>query len=496
MPPPEIRLVRSNISLYLSLIIRLAVSVGFAIIVARKLDVNEFATIGLIMAFYTITQQLTTIWTFWAQRWTSRGEYKAVSTGLVLSIFFAFLILPVYIAFSKLESWVLGINERLLYTGWAFVWVSPILYYLTSIALVTTPSKVGILKGVYETSRFIIAYLLVVTLRQGYSGAVLALTIAAALTTICYFAILARSGIRAKGVDFKLARYWLGNWKIPLLYMITRIMRLFNRPYISWVTGSSTAVAYLNVAVASETPLIMASNLTAMPMYSRILRKPRTEDVEVSISLFLLFTGLLATIFIGAAKPIANLYNPDYLRASTALQLVAIFAIVSGIANIIRQALLALEQPEVNMEKIEGGNLLYRTLKYATILIIVPYLVAAPIVYITREDPASAVETFLSILILFSLVQLALFGRWLTRMLEFKPPVRDISAVVAGLTLSILYLVLSGVNSQLYARFWDQIKPLAIHSIVALAIYTIVIVALSPLARRIINRGLEEVKRW
>lgn len=495
MPPPEIRLVRSNVSLYLSLIIRLAVSVGFAIIVARKLDVNEFAAVGLIMAFYTITQQLTTIWTFWALRWTSRGEYKAIGTGLVLSIFFAFIILPVYIAFSKLEAWVLGISQQLLYTGWAFVWISPILYYLTNIALVTIPSKAGILKGVYETSRFIIAYLLVITLKQGYNGAIIALTIATAVTTIGYFTILTRSGIRARGVDFGLARYWLRNWKIPLLYMFTRIMRLLNRPYISWVTGSSTAVAYLNVAVASETPLIMASNLTAMPMYSRILRKPRSEDVEVSISLFLIFTGLLATLFIGLAKPIANLYNPDYLRASTALQLVAILAIVSGIANIIRQALLAIEQPEVNMQKIEGGNLLYRTLKYATILIVAPYLIASPIVYMVRGDPALAVEAFLTVLILFSLVQLALFSRWLTRVLEFKPPMRDILAVVSGSTLSILYLMLSGVNSQLYARFWDQMKPLIIHVIVALAIYTVVVVALSPLARRIINRGLKQVKR-
>lgn len=490
----EIRLVRSNISLYLSLIVRLGVSVGFAVLVARKLELHEFAALGLLMAFTTIAQQFTMLWVFWAQRWVSRGDITAAGTGLAMTFIYTLMVIPVYAAFSLLESWVLGIRIGLLLEGALFVIISTILYYLSSIALVTIPAMVGALKTLYEVTRFLLAYLMIAWARLGYGGAILSITLAAGVTVLAYLMVLSRDGLVFNRASKSLALDWIRYWRIPFLYMVTRITRLFNRPYISWVTGSSLAVAYLNVAVAGETPLIMASNLTSMPMYSRILKSPSSEDVETSISLYLVFTGLLASLFIGAARAIANLYNPQYVSAATALQLVAFYAIFNGVANIVRQALLAVEQPELERGRVNRGNLLEKTLRYSTTLSILPYIIVAPIVYILRGDATTSVNTFLSTLIIFSITQAILFTRWLGRELGFNLPLKDIGAFVVGIGFSTAYLYMSGVNINLYARFWPQFTELAINSIVAIAIYTFIILLLSPLARRIVARGVELIR--
>lgn len=492
--PGEIRLVRSNVILYSSLIVRLAVSVGFTIIVARKLSVEEFAAFGLILAFATIAQVITTIWVFWAQRWASRGEYEGVGAGLALTLAYSLIILPpLYLGFAALESWALGISFDLTAGGWAFVILAPIQYYLSNITLVVRPGRVGLMRVVYEVLRFLLGYILVVPARWGFGGAVLSMTAASSITGLGYIILLERAGVREGGVNWGLAAYWLRNWRLPLLYMVSRIMRLFNRPYISWLTGSSEAVAYLNVAVTSETPLMMASSVTSMPMYSRILRKPRGEDVEVSLVLYLIFTGMLSSIFIGAPRAIADLYNPRYLASATALQLVAVLALFSGVANIIRQALLALDQPEAAMSRIDRNTLLSRTLEYSALLAVAPYVFAAPLVYMLRGDPVSSLNAFLLVLIAFSLLQLSLFSVWLRRRLYFTLKNREVLAVAGAFAGSLLYLHVSGVNRHLYPEFWRELVLLTTHSAIALLVYSVILVVFSPTARRLVGRGLEVV---
>ncbi|MCE4620071.1 MAG: hypothetical protein F7C33_03505 [Desulfurococcales archaeon] len=490
--PEEIRLVRSSVVLYGVIIWRLFVSAGYAVVVARRLSVDDFALLGLVIAFSMVFMWPIHTWLYWAQRAAARelasGEKRAGVTGLAVTVAYTLVIIPVYTAVAWAEARVLGYGLGGLLMGLAYIAIIPLNNYLSGIAGVVYPESIAAARLLADTTRLVLAILLVTLMGLGYEGAIVSLALSAIVAGGTLTLLLYKRGTLKGRVDWSLARAWLRAYYTPGLKALIGIVRFLTRPFISWTTGNPEAVAYLHAGLAGESPLVQASTYTAGPLYSRMLRNPKPEDVTTSLGLYLVFTGFLVTAFIGLSKPIATTYNPVYAPAWVSVSGVAIYAFLYGIANILSYALTALDESDRKAPPVGRGTLMARVLETSLLFLLLAYAISAPATYLLRRMPANAVIAFLGILAGASLAQVIVFSKWLHERLPFRAPTRELAGFLAGGLAAIAYYHLTGASDMIVYKFTRDVWPLLLHLAVSGVLFYAVMITVSPLARGLIRR--------
>ncbi len=493
--PEEIRLVRSSVALYGAVVWRLLMSVGYAIVVARRLAVSDFAILGLVMAFSMIFMWPSHTWLYWAQRAIARElgsqERRAGVTGLAITLVYVASLIPIYVAVSFIEARIMGYGFSELILGLPYAIILPANIYLTGIAEVAYPKAIVAARLLSDTTKLALATLLVALLGMGYRGAVISLAASALVAGGTLFTGLWAKKILSGRVDWSLAKSWLKAYYTPGLKVLVGMIRLLARPFISWTTGNPEAVAYLHAGLAGESPLVQASTYTAGPLYSRMLRKPRPEDVTTSLGLYLVFTGFLLTAFIGLSEPIATTYNPVYAPAWVSVSGVAVYAFLYGIANILSYALTALDESDRKAPPVGRGTLMARVLETSLLILLLAYAISAPATYLLRREPSRAVVVFLAILAGASLVQVIVFSKWLHRRLPFQAPTRELVGLLIGGTIAIAYYHLTGASDMIVYKFTRDVWPLLLHLVVSGGLFYAAMITVSPLARGLARRLIQ-----
>ncbi len=492
MPGRGVRLVRSSVLLYGVIVWRLFVSAGYVVIVARRLSVQDFALIGLVMAFSRVFQWPTQVWLYWAQRLVVReeGERRAALTGLAVTLLYLLLVLPLFILLSYIEYKVLGYGFRELLTAAPYILIIPINISLSSFTGVTFPEFIAYTRFISDTTRIIVAFVLITILGWRYDGAILSLFLSVLVSLTMLTAVLYKKSILSGRIDWSLAKSWFKAFYTPTLKAMVGIIRFLTRPFISWTTHNPVAIAYLHVGLSGESPLVQASSFSAEPLYSRMLRSPDPDDLMLSLALYFLFTGFLVTAFIGLSHPIATAYNPLYKDAWVAITGVAVYAFFYGLANIYTYALTALDESDRRAPPVGRGTLMARVLEVSLGLLALAYIFSTPLTWATRRVPQESVTLFLSLLSVASIAQVVVFHRWLKRRLNYKLPWREVLGVLLGGSLSMIYYWVSGAYSLTILKFSRDIWQLLIHLIASGVIFYIIVLIVSPLARRLVRRSL------
>ena len=495
----RIRLRYSSFINYAGLIYRALIAIGFVIVVARKLNPGEFGLWGIILSSTLMLASLTSLWLFWVQRYLGRGFKKAFGSGLLITTVYSFIGLIIYIGLAYGEYLTLGWGLNYLLAGSAIFVLSVFDSLINASLSVTKPEGLGYKRIIYETTRLLIAYFLVVYAGMRLYGAIWGVSGALLLNLLYGAYILVRTGEVSLGFSNSMIKKWVRSFFVPGLNVLSSFLTNGLRVFLSWITGGDLAIAYLNVGLSSQTPLLSASYAASPALYARSLREVKGADLTEVLRIYLLFSGFLATTFIVLAIPIATLYNPAYLGAYRILSLVTLYALILGLINLYMTALLGYERVDFGKRlKIRAllTSYLMKVPIIRLIIIMTAYSITSlAIIPSVRSSPLGSAEVAAFGLLAGVILVTPYVVKAAHKSIPHALPYREVVlAILSSAILAATYYGL-GLNYLVIRSIWREGVTLGLWVSIGAVIYIIPWIIGSEWFREILSKGLKKILR-
>ncbi|MEB3861790.1 MAG: hypothetical protein GSR84_06180 [Desulfurococcales archaeon] len=476
-----------------SAIARIGFSLLFIITVARRLGVEGFAALGIILSLYQAIPLLSHIWHWWAQRTvgetTGPEAKKAAGTGLLLSIAAAPIAALIYslVAWTTLQA--AGLNPRVGLLAAPAVAMYVIARYMSSgIIGVTRPELLGPLLLVHEAAKLGAALVLVAWMGWGLRGAVASLDIASLALLASSTAVYSRLPVSGLGFSRDMAIGWLRRWRLPISILMVTASENLVRPVYTWVTGLIRPVAYLNMALSIAGPMTRMGHSMVPGLYASSLRGGGLWGLEETIRIYLAFLGLLLALIAGASRPIASFFNPVYIDGHLVLIAGAIYSFIAGLSFSYRVYI----QGSTRLTG-EGYRRLYRLVTWEIIVLLLGMVLGAAASTIAGS-PWKAATLYMTVIALARLAA-ALRYHLILRRAGFRFPWRSLmEAILAGLG-ALAYLKASGAGGIIVVEPLEDGVLLGAHLAVSATVYGLLLLAVSPWARGLAARLVWVVAR-
>ncbi len=495
----RIRLRFSSVVNYLAIVYRMLVSVGFAVVIARKLRVEEFGLWGIIWSTSFMLSSLAGLWVFWAQRFIARGDRRAFATSLSLCLLYWIVGGLIYVGVSFFEDSVLGWGLEYLLWGLPLFWLYVIDLFVNGVSTVVKPEVIGFKRFMYETLRIVFVFVFVVLLRWGLLGVIIGVELAALVGIVFGLFLIRGTGVVGYGFSSRLVVEWFKGFHVPLLNVLYGFLRSGIRVVVSWVSGSSVPVAYLNVGFASLMPVTGVAGAVTPALYARILRGGKGSDVEEVLRIFFLLNGFMVSVFVFFSRSIASLYNPLYVDAWIIVVLMSLFAFVDGLVNVFMMTVMGAsrvdEEGMLCFSEIVSSYL-FKAPLMRLLSLIASYIIGLSLVFLLGENNyLFDALAFAISLLLGSLVFLYWFYSTAKSSIPFNMPLREVFiAILASLAMGS-YCMIAGVHNIIIRGFWSDTPILARHLVVAGAIYLALWYTLSPWLRKLVGTTLNIILR-
>ncbi|MCD6340350.1 MAG: hypothetical protein J7L51_00155 [Desulfurococcales archaeon] len=497
MSAARIRLRYATLINYASTIYRMLVAIGFVVVVARRLSVSEFGLWGIMLSASLMLSMPVSIWAFWSRRYYVRGKPEASGTGVWLTLIYSVPLTLAYIGLAYFENYVIGWGLTELLIALPIPLLMAMDTYLTAFSAVIKPELVGYKRVVYETLRLAVAYVTVVILGFRYVGAVLALAVALLTAIIFSVGVLIKYNAINLKFSLRLVKEWFKASYVPLIGIVNGFLRNALRVIASWVTGSEVPAAYLNVALAAQSPM-QASGAAATPaLYARMLRERRASDVEESMRLLFLTGMYMLVIFTALSKPIASLYSPQYVEVSILIVITALYSLVNALFSVCSAALTGAELVDVEGIKSHREIIhssLFKVPLVALLATVSAYAISIPSGYILSANYLLVASLFLLAFLLTSVASFVVIYRMAVKEMAFKFPIREALATAISAILMAIYFLALKVNDVTVTRFWTDAPYLLIHIIIGSLIYVATLALTSKWFRSLLKSAFTAVR--
>jgi len=480
----------------------LVISVGFVVIVTRKLLPEEFGLWGIILALITVISTPMDIWHFWMQRFHARKFKKALSTALTLNMSYFIIATFAYFALSYLYVRLLGWGWEFFLLGYIQLPVVIIYRFLYNVALIDKPELTGYASFIFDIFRLMLGYILVVIFKLKLHGAILTVILSLLLVSIFLWFMLKTSKIEYEflGFDKGLAKTWFKGSYIPCIGIITRMLYNSDRLVVGGVVGE-IPTAFLNAVYVSRSTIQAGAGAFTAGLYAKLLRERNPRDVEDILRLAFLIGLFMSSTFIILAKPILSFLNPVYMIASFLFIFVVCESFLNILITIFSTITVGCEsidiRPDVSFKDLIKSHLFKvpfaRFIAYLAVLvsgiIILYYLKSNNI-----ENPIIYAGVYVVLWTMISPILLIVMYRYAKSMLTFKLPWRDVIAYVIASLACIVYYVLNGVHNIVVAVFMKDAPILGFHVVIGGLIYLGISWLLSPWFRWFLRKGIEYVR--
>jgi len=490
----HIRLRYSAVVNYLAQLYRLAVAVGFAIIVARRLSVEAFGLWGIVLSISTMLSSASALWRFWTSRFLARGRGEAATTCLALSLLYCALGSIIYVALSYAEWLLLGWGLNYMLMGLPVFILCVVNDGLEGVVSVIKPEAVGYRTFLYETLRLVLAIALVKALNLGLLGAIVSVEAPLALAALYMALIAASRGLFSHRPSRSLALQWLRAGYVPLMNTAYNFLAGGIRAFVSWLTGSEITVAYLNVGLSAQAPLGRLARASALALYARLLRRPSPQDVTETLRVYFAVSGFAAVTLIALSRSIASVFNPKYYTdAYLIVVLVAFYSWISSLANVYLTAVLGAS--DVDRQGLTSHKVIVRSPLFAALLARVlasatAYVISAALILCAPGGGLEWAAYVCLSLSLTSAATLLYMYRRANALIPHDIPRREALAAAAASLAALFYYLLVGAHALVIRSFWADAPALLAHIIVAAALYMCALLACSPWARDALRAAL------
>ncbi len=496
----RVRVRYSSILNYLAQLYRVIIALAFSVIVARRLSVVEYGLWVTIMSVYSSLWTPSVIWRWWGSRFFARGVEGSAETALTLNLGYA----PLMCLLLAVVGYAYGLR-----IGWGFEYflvitimvpLDMINFYLISMLTVTKPEAVGYSVMIYETARLTYAFILVAVLKLTLIGALLAPILALASALAVYtIRTSIKEGIPLKpSLNKELMIKWFKGAYIPAISSLSRFLLNLDKAVLTAVTGFTQASAFLGVASIPRSVLMRGAGALSAGLYAKLLRVPSSRDVEDVIRIALLIGIGEVALLITLAKPIMSLLNPAYARAPYLMILMSIESFLLMIGGLFTSVASGAERADLIEEKVSKltKTPLFKLPTFFLIRNLLSLLVATGVAtYYLIINTQNLKPEFLALIYALTWVTtappyVAYTYLWAKKKVHFRFPTRELLAFTLASIAASITLVLSNAFNIVVKHFWSDAPPLILASLIALAIYLGISLALSPWLRKFIRAGL------
>ena len=496
-----VRVKYSTIINYLSILYRTLISLGFIVIIVRKLSPIEFGTWGIIISLIYIMQQGVNLWGYWVRRhiaYELKGmkQYRGVGiTGLLVTIFYLSICTIIYIVISIAYSYIVQEYQVFFIYSIPLIIIYGIATYLTSIVSTLKPEAIGYTNYIMETLRFILGYILIIIFKLGLLGVILSYMISMlskSMITLKYILNILRSTF--KHVNFKLLKQWIKHIYIPLLNYTSHSIVGVDRSIASLISSSPLTSTYLSIAYTVRRPLSSGNVALTSSLYAGLMIENNiryfTDVVRISFfpSIFISATAIVL------ARQFVAILNPRYVNISTLFSISAYTTILMILENIVLNTIVGYERFDTNLEREKIFRNFIKTKTYKVYLLlttrnILVLLIASVISLYYIDDPYTVAFIYvLSLMIGFTASILILYIFVLRSLLIKYTPWKDLFAYfIAAMVSTIMYILLDVTDLELtHLSIYNSIMILTPYILLGFTLYVIISLMLSTWLRNFI----------
>jgi hypothetical protein len=475
-------------------IVSLLISFGFVVVITRRLSIEEFGMWALISTLANYPLMPASIWGYWYPRFVARGIPKSTGTAFVVNLCYLPLALAIYIPASYwLCSFVVGWGfEVAAIFGSLLIVLNLVGGIVGNIATTYAPEVPGYSSLVYDVLRLPLAYLLVVVLRLGLSGALLAAFLASVASTMIALMILVKRGLRWDGVDFGLAKRWFKGFSIPLLGIFDSMLINADRILLAGLSSSEGPVAYMSASYSLRNQIVYG-RATAAGLYAKMLHGGSVGDVEEITRLYFAITAFMFTSILYLSYPLLSLLNPVYRDAYWVVWVASVYVFIEGFLGIFYSVVSGREKVDLKPEVSISDYVKSRLFKWglASLMTHVLGLAIGTTLLLTFLSGGLGVVFLASAYPVGWLIALLafvpLFYTLTREVVDFEFPWRDVAPfIVASLCSASCYFAL-GSHAIAVMSFWHDAPILLAHIAMAGAVYFVVSCVLSPWLRKLIK---------
>lgn len=357
----------------------------FSILITRRLTPEELGIwryIGTLISYFTIP---VLPFCFWSTRFTAQNKY-ILKTLLIVIMPLAFLMMLIFIIMIEIFS--TPINYTLTVFLVAALEIPLIYLYMACESVINAwrPHLSYYAQMLQEIVKLPVGLILVLSLRLSLVGAILA-TISGFMIRSFYL-ILSLRNIAWGSVDMKILKKFFSLVWLPLYMSIPSYLASLDAIIVTLLSRSTEPLGYVTALFLVGSMISMSGNLAA-GLYPKMLQKSSGKDVELILSLVMMF---IIPTSIGAfllREQILNILRPEYVIVAPILPIVILHSIVFVINSIVDSILIGEERVDYKdevkfVEIVKSRLFVVPTLNHIYVIAYLPSLVA--ILYILRPQ--------------------------------------------------------------------------------------------------------------
>jgi len=490
--------VRLKFSIIVNFIMRfLSLFAGllFTISVTRRLSVEEFGIWVMLFKYISYVLPFAAIFTYWLPRTISRG-FNTAKSGIFLSILLGLTSSVIYLSiswgayvffnqpFTPLLLAAIIVLQEYLYRG------------LLYIALSHAPQYRGVSSFTIRMAQAVSALLLVVLLKLGLHGAVIAAIVGRSCGLLLLF-VINKEILSRSVLDFGVVKNWIKRSWLPLYSKIVLMLTSLDAIIVRIIAGNETPIAYYGVSMSI---LGLASTRVhfSPALYARLLAKRDIRDV---IEAFWLSYLLLIPMIIGIlvyTEPILAVYNIKYVVASWIVRVFALAASLQVLSTLLATVIGGLERRDI-IEDIDLRETVLFKMPTLRLIIVILYLIILSLFsFLFRESELSiALCWSLAYLLRFILI-IAFYNNLLIKEFNVHLPYKifakfTLKFLIASTPIVILSII---YRVEPHISIWDTLTHLLPAIFVAGTSYFLVLYVIDYKFRDLIKRGLSFIREY
>ena len=488
--------VRLKLSIIVNFIMRfLSLFAGllFTVSVTRRLSVEEFGIWIMLFKYISYVLPFAAIFTYWLPRTISRG-FNTAKSGIFLSILLGLTASVIYLSiswgayvffnqpFTPLLLASIIVLQEYLYRG------------LLYIALSHAPQYRGVGSFTIRTAQAFSALLLVVLLKLGLYGAVIAAIVGRSCGLLLLFAVNRRI-LSNSVLDFGIVKDWVKRSWLPLYSNIVLVLASLDAIIVRIIAGSETPIAYYGVSM-SVLNIVSTRAHFSSALYARLLAKRDVKDV---IEAFWLSYLLLVPMVIGVlvyAEPILAVYNIKYVVAAWVVRVFALAAFFQVFSTLLATVIGGLERRDM----VKGTNLRETVLfKMPTLrlAIVTLYLIVLSLSsFLIRESELLITLCWGLAYLLRFLLEIVFYNNLLTKEFGVRLPYNTFAKftfkfLIASIPIIVLPIV---YKVEPHVSIWDTLENLLPAILIAGVSYFSILYLIDHKFRDLVRRSLRYIQ--
>ena len=447
----------------------------FTVFITRRLSEEEFGVWALIGSFITYSLMPFNLISSWISRDAARGKKIAGSAAALFALLTPVSIM-IYFLMALGSASAINYDPAIIALGIIILIPYILLSLGKAIQSGYAPQNLGIARILFEISKVVIAFYLVVILRSGLIGVFVTMALAYSLqgTLLLYNS----RPLFQKEVSKDLILKWLKGTPINAVLVLSNVLTATDIVLIGLITGEAVVAGYWQAALVSSA-LITSSSVLTKGLGPRLLSGGSQKDLDKAFSFSMLLVTPLLFGFLILSKDILWILRPTYSGAWIAACLLALRGAIKSVGNFGAIALSGTDRFDLD-EKISMKDYLTSRiflLNKINLILTSLYIVSVAIyLFIAKNLVLDIIELITSIAVIslvFRAVDALIKLKLMERLTELRLNLKNMrDYIAASAVMAIIVYILRTQIGNLSARAIEAAPPILMLIIIGAATYT------------------------